>query len=262
MINDTLYYRFIECDSNKKWFNRRKKINLQDVEGGAGILKDGLIMIDTDTDKDSELLLLLLDKLKCRCNIVSTLHGIHAIFKKPNDYYVKSDSKYETVTGIIVDVKQGRKSVINSDIDIVKRYGKEMETIQYCTIDELDELPWQLRVFNSRLNLQQAQEGSGRHSIHQRLLGRWQEYVNSDAKEALRWVQWVNDYVFAVPRESVNWKLNNVQDWYDAHPVMGLQEPKTLSDVISLLNDIDSREMNKIYSYVCTNFDRGGDNND
>lgn len=253
MINDTLYHRFIECDSNKEWFNRRLKINPQDVEACAGILKDGLIMIDTDTDRDSELLLLLLDKLKCKCNIVSTIHGIHAIFKKPEDYHVKSDSKYETVTGLIVDVKQGRKIVQNSDIDIVKRYGQEMETIQYCPIDELDELPWQLRVFNSRLNLQQAKDNSGRHSLHQRLIARWQEYTNSNAVETLKWVQWVNDYVFAVPRKSVNWTVKQVQEWYDEHPLTGYLKDKTIDDIIEL---IDGQDLNAIYKMVVANIDR------
>lgn len=253
MINNTLYYRFIECDSNKEWFNRRRKINPQDVEACAGILKDGLIMIDTDTDRDSELLLLLLDKLKCKCNIVSTIHGIHAIFKKPKDYHVKSDSKYETVTGLIVDVKQGRKIVQNSDIDIVKRYGQEMETIQYCPIDELDELPWQLRVFNDRLNLQQARDNSGRHSLHQRLIARWQEYTNSNAVEVLKWVQWVNDYVFAVPRKSVNWTVKQVQEWYDEHPLAGYLKDKTIDDIITL---IDGQDLNAIYRMVVANIDR------
>ena len=108
MINNNLYYRFIECASDKSWFNRRSRVQLDEVEAAAGILKDGLIMIDTDSDRDSELLMLLIDILGVKCNIVRTMHGIHAIFKKPKDYFVKSDSKMETVTGIIVDVKQGR----------------------------------------------------------------------------------------------------------------------------------------------------------
>lgn len=253
MINDTLYYRFIECDSNKEWFNRRSNAKLQDVEASAGILKDGLIMIDTDTDRDSELLLLLLDKLKCKCNIVSTIHGVHAIFKKPKDYHVKSDSKYETVTGLIIDVKQGRQNVQKSDLDIVKRFGEEMETIQYCDIDELDELPWQLRIFHNRLNLQQAKDNSGRHSLHQRLIARWQEYTNSNAIETLEWVQWVNNYVFAVPRESVNWTVKQVQDWYDEHPLAGYLKDKTIDDLLEL---IDGQDLNAIYKLVVSNIDR------
>lgn len=253
MINNTLYYRFIECDSDKEWFNRRSRVNIKDVEACAGILKDGLIMVDTDTDRDSELLLLLIDKLNCKCNIVSTIHGIHAIFKKPEDYYVKSDSKYETVTGLIVDYKQGRKIVQNSDLDIVKRYGEELETIQYCHIDDLDYLPWQLRVFHNRLNLQQAQEGSGRHSLHQKLIARWQEYTKSNAVETLEWVQWVNDYVFAVPRKSVNWTIRQVQEWYDTHPLEGYLKDKTIEDIIEL---IDGQDLNAIYKLVVSNIDR------
>lgn len=254
MINNNLYYRFIECGSDKKWFNRRSRVQLDDVEAAAGILKDGLIMIDTDTDRDSELLLLLIDMLGVKCNIVRTLNGIHAIFKKPDNYYVKSDSKMETVTGIIVDVKQGRNDRQKSDLDIVKRYGEEMETIQYC--EDPDELPWQLRVFSNKLNLQQVGEGDGRHSMHQRLFARWQEYVNSDAAEALKWVNWVNTYVFDVPRKSINWTEKQVQQWYDTHPILSNGVPRTREDVIKLLEDIEPSEMNKIYSYVLTNYDR------
>lgn len=77
-------------------------------------------MIDTDTDEDSELLLLLIDKLQLHCNVMQSLH---AIFKKPADYFVKSDSKCETVTGIIVDIKQGRPNRQKTDIDVMEYLG-------------------------------------------------------------------------------------------------------------------------------------------
>lgn len=257
MINKTLYYRFIECDSDKQWFNRKSNVQPEDVEACAGLLRDGLIMIDTDTDEDSELLLLLIDKLQLHCNVMQSLHGIHAIFKKPADYFVKSDSKCETVTGIIVDIKQGRPNRQKTDIDIVRRYGVDLDVIQYCEYNDLDELPWQLRIFNNKLNLKEAGEGSGRHSLHQRLIARWQSYVNSDAQEAFNWVTWVNDYVFAVPHEGVNWHVKDIQKWYDSHPITGNSVPKTREDVIKLLESIDCQDMSKIYSYVSTNFERG-----
>lgn len=257
MINKTLYYRLIECDSNKQWFNRRSNVQAENVEACAGLLKEDLIMIDTDRDNDSNLLLCLIDELQLNCNVMQSLNGIHAIFKKPIDYHVKSDSKLETVTGIIVDVKQGRRNVTKTDLDIVKRFGSELDILQYCEHDDLDELPWQLRIFNSRLNLQLVGEGDGRHSVHQRLIGRWQAYVNSNAEEARKWVQWVNDYVFAVPRESVNWHVKDIQKWYDSHPITGNSVPKTRDDVIKLLDSIDCQDMSKIYSYVSANFDRG-----
>lgn len=251
MINKSLYYRFCPIDSETKQAFRRQNCRPEDEQGCAGILKDGLIMIDTDTDRDSELLMLLLDKFEIKCNIVSTMHGIHAIFKKPADYHVKSASKLETVTGIIVDVKQGRPVVSKSDIDNVKRFGKDMEIIQYCEYNDLDELPWQLRILTKPLNLQSVGEGCGRHQVHQSLIARYAAYTD-DANEIVEWVNWVNSNVFDVPRESVNWTVKQVDKWLgtlDKTPISSVE------DFVTRLQGYDI-SLDELWRYVLTNCDR------
>lgn len=251
MINKTLYYRFCPINSKTKQPFRRQNCRPEEEEGCAGLLRDGLIMIDTDTDRDSELLMLLLDKFEIKCNLVSTMNGLHAIFKKPADYHIKSNSKVETVTGIIADIKQGRPQPSKTDLDNVRRFFHDMEIIQYCEYDELDELPWQLRALTVPLNLQSIGEGDGRHQVHQKLIARYAGYTD-DANEIVKWVNWVNENVFDVPRKSVNWTVKQVDQWLgtlDKSPILAPE------DFLKRLEGYDV-SFEELWRYVRTNYDR------
>lgn len=246
MINTRFYRGFIELNLDKSPKKRRMNRKLNDqLENIGGIFKPEYMMIDIDTYEDSDLFMQLVDKYKWKCHIVASDHGIHAIFRKP-EISLSSVVNRETMSGIRCDIKQGKKDFSNSDYEAIKKNGKEREIIQYE--DDPQVLPWQLMPFTNELDLKSIGEGDGRHGIHKQLISRASAYC-SNASEILDFVRWVNDNIFETPRESVNWKERDVQDWLD--DLKG-EENMNLDE---LLQRYDIKDLRKIKQFIRANYD-------
>lgn len=243
----SFYRGYIKLKEDKAPYDNRRmhRQMITDWPTVGGILKSEYMLVDIDTYEDSDLFMQLVDKYNWQCHIVATDSGIHAIFKKP-DIAMSSVVGRELMCGVRADFKIGRRDYKSSDYECVIKHGKPRELLQQCSDPQI--LPWQLMAFTNGLDLKSVGEGDGRHGIHKQLIHRASAYCQ-DASEILDYVKWVNDNIFAVPRQSVNWKVNDVQDWLDD---MKDEDDQGLDE---LLQRYAIKDLNKIKQFIRANYD-------
>lgn len=243
----SFYRGYIKLKEDKAPYDNRRmhRQMITDWPTIGGILKSEYMLVDIDTYEDSDLFMQLVDKYNWRCHIVATDSGLHAIFKKP-DIAMSSVVGRELMCGIRADFKIGRRDYKSSDYECVIKHGKLRELLQHCSDPQV--LPWQLMAFTNELDLKSVGEGDGRHGIHKQLIHRASAYCQ-DASEILDYVKWVNDNIFAAPRQSVNWKVNDVQDWLDD---MKDEDDQSLDE---LLQRYAIKDLSKIKQFIRANYD-------
>lgn len=240
-----MFYRgYVKLNEDKERLDTRMRRTIpENWPTVGGIFKKEYIMLDFDTHEDSDLLFQLIDKYKWKTHVVTTDSGIHAVFKKP-DYNIPSETKAELICGIRCDIKQGRNDWNHSDYECIIKHGKPREVIIKC--DDPQVLPWQLTRLSKKLDLKNVCDGDGRHGVHKSIIDA-ALYHTLDAKEIIDLVQWINDEVFKEPRESVNWKVRDLQKWIDKHMTNDL----SVEDLLQQYN-ID---LHKLNIFIKTEFD-------
>lgn len=243
------FYRgYIKLKEDKTPYDNKRmhRHMINDWPTVGGILKNEYVLVDIDTYEDSDLFMQLVDEYKWKCHVVATDSGIHAIFKKP-DIVLSSVVGRELMCGIRADFKIGRRDFKSSDYECVIKHGKCRKLLQQCIDPQV--LPWQLMPFTNELDLKGVGDGDGRHGIHRQLISRACAYT-TNAKEIIDFVKWVNYNVFAVPRESVNWKVRDVQDWID--DVCGKENDMSIDEMLQHYNVKDLR---KVKQFIRANYD-------
>lgn len=243
----SFYRGYIKLKEDKAPYDNRRmhRQMITDWPTVGGILKSEYMLVDIDTYEDSDLFMQLVDKYNWQCHIVATDSGLHAIFKKP-DIAMSSVVGRELMCGIRADFKIGRRDYKSSDYECIIKHGKLRELLQQCSDPQA--LPWQLMAFTNELDLKSVGEGDGRHGIHKQLIHRASAYCQ-DASEILDYVKWVNDNIFAAPRQSVNWKVNDVQDWLDD---MKDEDDQSIDE---LLQRYAIKDLSKIKQFIRANYD-------
>lgn len=243
------FYRgYIKLKEDKTPYDNKRmhRHMINDWPTVGGILKNEYVLVDIDTYEDSDLFMQLVYDYKWKCHVVATDSGIHAIFKKP-DIVLSSVVGRELMCGIRADFKIGRRDFKSSDYECVIKHGKYRELLQRCSDPQI--LPWQLMPFTNELDLKSVGDGDGRHGIHRQLISRACAYT-TNAKEIIDFVKWVNYNVFAVPRESVNWKVRDVQYWID--DVCGKENDMSIDEMLQHYNIKDLR---KVKQFIRANYD-------
>ena len=243
------FYRgYIKLKEDKTPYDNKRmhRHMINDWQTVGGILKNEYVLVDIDTHEDSDLFMRLVDKYEWKCHVVATDSGVHAIFKKPN-IALSSVVGRELMCGIRADFKIGRRDFKSSDYECVIKHGKCRELLQQC--DDPQILPWQLTPFTNELDLKTVGNGDGRHGIHRQLISRACAYT-TNAKEIIEFVTWVNDNIFAVPRESVNWKVRDVQDWIDDVCVK-----ENGMSIDEMLQHYGVKDLRKVKQFIRANYD-------
>lgn len=95
----------------QKFANGEKLLTLeqaQQLEEYAGILADGIILVDIDNNEQSEILMDIVEELQLNCRVYQTTRGRHFYFK--NDGVRKCGTHLKLACGLEADIKLGSKN--------------------------------------------------------------------------------------------------------------------------------------------------------
>lgn len=155
----------------------------------AGILNDGVILIDIDDYEQSEILLNIVDDLQLKCRVYKTTRGKHFLFKNTDVETCKTHTKL--ACGLTCDIKLGSRN----SYSILKFNNKE-RVILYDKLDdeEYDELPKWLLPIKTNQEFLDMESGDGRNQALFNYILTLQSngYSPEEAKECLRII---NKYV-------------------------------------------------------------------
>lgn len=158
-----LFRGFVKTKNKKctqKFANGEKLLTLeqtQQLDEYAGIINNGIILIDVDDEKQSETLMDIVEALQLNCRVYQTTRGKHFYFK--NTTVKKNYTGTKLACGLNADIKLGSKN----SYAILKFDNKE-RFIEWEEINNtLDELPAFLLPIKSDINFLNMENGDGRN---------------------------------------------------------------------------------------------------
>jgi putative DNA primase/helicase len=161
----------------------------------AGILNDGVILVDIDDYDQSEILFKIVDDLQLRCRVYQTTRGKHFLFKNTEVETCKTHTKL--ACGLTADIKLGSRN----SYSILKFNNKERE-ILYDKLDDEDyqELPKWLIPVKTNQEFLDMSKGDGRNQALFNYILTLQSngFTPEEAKEC---ITLINKYVLKEPLE-------------------------------------------------------------
>ena len=109
-----LFRGYVKTKNKKctqKFANGEKLLTLEQAQSlpeYAGIIADGIILIDIDDKKQSELLMDIVEDLQINCRVYQTTRGKHFYFK--NTKVMKCATGTKLACGLTADIKLGTKN--------------------------------------------------------------------------------------------------------------------------------------------------------
>ena len=178
----------------KKFANGEQLATLREVqklEEYAGIIAEGVMMVDIDDYEQSELLYTIVKEQDIACRVYKTTRGKHFFFK--NSGVEKNGNGLTLAVGISADIKIGKNAY-----SVLKFNGVEREIIRDC--DEPTELPrWLFPVRKgTQMDFLDMGEGSGRN---QGLFNYILTLMSSgfSKRQARKCINLINQYILASP---------------------------------------------------------------
>ena len=155
----------------------------------AGILNDGVILIDIDDYDQSEILMNIVDDLQLRCRVYKTSRGKHFLFKNTEVETCKTHTKL--AVGLVADIKLGSRTSYS-----ILKYANKERPILYDKLDdeEYQELPKWLLPIKTNQEFIEMGAGDGRNqSLFNYILTLQSNgYSPDEAKEC---IHLINKYV-------------------------------------------------------------------
>lgn len=158
----------------------------------AGILAEGVVLIDIDDSETSDLVLRILDDLNILTRVLDTTRGKHFLFK--NTEVATNKTHATTAIGILVDVKLGSRN----SYQVLKYKGVARPVIRKS--DDLAELPKWLIPVKHTTDFATMEEGDGRNQALFNHILTLQSAGFSKA-EIIETIQIINKYVLKTPLE-------------------------------------------------------------
>lgn len=177
--------------SNERRSGRDSFLSLaavQDSSEFAGVLADGVILIDFDDGEQAETALKIVNDLQIPCRAIKTNRGIHMLFTSRKKIPERTHCKI--ACGLTADFKAG----INNSYEVLKYDGVHREIILDTGVSELPFFFQQIAGFNG--DLWKMKDGDGRdntlftYEIHCLKSGLSEEQTRSLFRI-------INEYVFA-----------------------------------------------------------------
>lgn len=161
--------------------------SVQDCSEYAGVLADGVVLIDFDDAEQAQTALQIISDLQIPCRALKTKRGVHMLFTSAKKIPEKNHCKI--ACGLSADFKDGR----NNSYEVLKYDGVQREIILDTGISELPYFFYQITGFNG--DLWKMKDGDGRDST---LFEYEINCLKSGlSKEQIRSLfQIINDYVF------------------------------------------------------------------
>lgn len=164
---------------------------VQRLDSYAGILADGIVLLDFDIKEHSEIAYKIIKELDVKCRIYKSDKGYHFLMKS-SPRFEKSMTRVSLACGIVCDIKLGSRNSYQS----LKVDGREREMLQDC--DETDVVPGFLSPINTEIDFVNMKAGEGRNSqLYSYLLTLQQHRFSRDESKMI--VNIINQYVFDEP---------------------------------------------------------------
>lgn len=228
------YKAFVELNNEKipKGKKKSRFIKPEWREVGAYLSDDYVLFDIDDKDVNCNLFFDIVSTHNLHCHVTESEHGIHAIFRKPNQRLAYGNRK-ETLTGIWADYKCNN----NKGYERIITNGKPLSIIYDC--DEPDVLPWLLYPFGRPRYLQDIKHGDGRHNTFLDLSNIYAIYEDNPQK-ILNMIHWVNSNVFEEPRKSVNVSIKDV-----INSIQYMSQQYTDIEMCDIINKLDKTKFSK-----------------
>lgn len=180
----------LQSFKNKPAKNYRQVKNLPEF---AGILAEGVILIDVDDFEQSEILMKIVEDQQLRCRVYETSRGKHFLFK--NDGVENNKIHTKLACGLEADIKLGSRN----SYSILKYDGKERE-ILYDIFDDEDyeTVPKYLTPIKTNLDFLNMEAGDGRNqNLFNYILTLESNDFNVD--EARKTIELINAFILPEP---------------------------------------------------------------
>lgn len=168
---------------------------VQKLDEYAGILADGVILIDFDDAEQSEIMMRIVEDQQLDCRVYQTTRGRHFLFKNENHGVNSNGTKLKLACGLVADIKVGGRN----SYEVLKFNGEE-RFIEWDIEpnEEYAELPKWLYPVKSRTNFAELEQGDGRNNaLYSYILTLTSAGFSKDeSRECLRII---NDYVLKEP---------------------------------------------------------------
>lgn len=198
---DTFFKGYVETKDKKciEKFKNRKDFKTYDqvekLSEFAGILAEGIILIDVDDYEQSELLMNMIEEENAVCRVYQTTRGKHFLFKNRNVVNCKIHTRL--ACGLTADIKLGSKN----SYSILKFNGKEREII-YDKLDdeEYQLMPKWLTPVKTSYDFLSMEKGDGRNqALFNYILTLQNE--NFTVEEIRHCIRLINKYILPDPLE-------------------------------------------------------------
>jgi len=194
-----LYKGFIQTKNKKplKEFKDGKNLISYDwarkLPEFAGVLNDGIVLVDVDDQHNSDIVFQIIQDLKIQCYVIDTTRGKHFLFQAPDDL-TNNKIKTNTALGIKVDIKLGSKN----SCQVLKHNGIMRRWIYKPTRDQLDIIPFWLKPVKHDNDFSALGEGDGRNQALFNYILTLQSA--GFTKDEIRFtIKLINDYVLKEP---------------------------------------------------------------
>lgn len=189
-----LYKGYVRSNNKKpiEKFTTGKLHTYEEVKNSyefMGVLADDVILIDFDDEEHAKRALELVEMYEIKTKAIKTTRGIHFLFKI-NDHFQNACTHRQLTSGLIADIKLGKKN----GLQVLKFGGKEREVL-YET-DEIEEPPiWLYPLATTEQEeLLGLVEGEGRNDKLYKYIIKLMKVLEKD--EAKEMVEFINDHIF------------------------------------------------------------------
>lgn len=194
-----LFKGYVETKNKKsveKFKNRTDFKSYEQVERlpeFAGVLADGVILIDIDDYEQSEKLMDIVEDLQLRCRVYETSRGKHFVFFNRGVETCRTHASL--ACGLTADIKLGSRN----SLEILKFDGKKREIIYDIFEDEeYEDLPRFLLPIKTTMDFLTMEAGDGRNQalFNYILTLQSEDFSIDEARETIRVI---NKYVLKDP---------------------------------------------------------------
>ena len=167
MVNALQLFKGYVRTRDKKCLDKFKDAPLRtleevkDLPEYAGILANGIILIDIDDQEQSEILMEIVEDKQIDCRVYQTTRGRHFVFRNPENGVKKCATKTKLACGLTSDIKIGD----HNSYEILKFNGED-RFIEWDVEPgrEYAELPKWLFPVKSKENFLEMEPGDGRNN--------------------------------------------------------------------------------------------------
>lgn len=200
----------------KKSSELKRLDEVSDLPEYAGILADGIVLIDIDDKDQSETMLDIIDDLNLNCKVYETTRGKHFLFSnldKNGNYILDKCGTHKTLAcGLTADIKLGHKNSYE-----VLKYNNKERFVEYDIEpnEEYDALPKFMVPVNSKIDFTTMESGDGRNQamFNYILTLQSNDFTKDQAREVLGII---NKYVLSDPLDEKELKTLSRDEAFQA----------------------------------------------